>query len=513
MKMKLATVTLSAALALEAVSARAGNVNLLGNLNVNSNLTAQSIGLAGVTQTNWNFLPLQGAKYVIVAEGTNDLQRGSNLLAAYATATTLNPSSSNRVVVLVPPGSYNTGLTMNTSYVDLIGLVPAQMTTKQVFTDSWGNQHTKTVADVHCSVRISGGISQNVDDIRIESVVLTGGYWPYVSGTNTVLRHVEALSMPTDYGFLGQYIDCVGGNNCFGSGTSYQPRTGASGTFIDCVAGDHSFGGDADGGQGDGGGSGGGTASGTFIGCTGGFYSFGVANTISGVFIGCVTGDESFGGEGGNASGTFINCVGGNACFGSSVYPEPTGVASGTFLHCWGGQDSFGGGGGTASGKFTDCTGGWESFGGDGVASGTFLDCWGDWGCFGAWGTASGQFTDCTGSWYSFAGNGGNASGTFLRCSGNWSFGNYGTCSGTFIECSDASNGFGVWGTLATTAKLYHCVAGDSSFGSFAMPSDDFNYNVGGTNTFLMLPNLPTRTNGLASGTVYNSSGALKVMP
>ena len=54
-------------------------------------------------------------------------------------ATTLGPTSSNRVAVIVPPGSYNlgmTGLVMNTSYVDLIGLVPAQMTSKQAFTNS-----------------------------------------------------------------------------------------------------------------------------------------------------------------------------------------------------------------------------------------------------------------------------------------------------------------------------------------------------------------------------------------
>jgi len=72
--------------------------------------------------------------------------------------------------------------------------------------------------------------------------------------------------------------------------------------------------------------------------------------------------------------------------------------------------------------------------------------------------------------------------------------------------------GFG--GTLDTSAKLQHCNAGTGSFGGFGA-SEDFNYNVGGTNTFLMLPQLPTpsSTNGLPSGTVYNSSGTLKIMP
>src|SRR5580704_2196840 len=127
-----------------ATQALAGTLTVSGSLTVTTNLTAQSITLGGVTETNWTgvgSLPLQGYKYVIVAEGTNDLQRGTNLLAAYSTATALGPTPSNRVAVIVPPGNYNLGstnLTMNTSYVDLIGLVPAHMTTKQIITAGTG---------------------------------------------------------------------------------------------------------------------------------------------------------------------------------------------------------------------------------------------------------------------------------------------------------------------------------------------------------------------------------------
>jgi hypothetical protein len=159
----------------------AGTLTVSGSLTVTTNLTAQSITLGGVTETNWAASLSGGYKYVIVAEGTNDVQRGGNLLAAYSTAITLSPASSNRVAVIVPPGSYNlgtTGLTMNTSYVDLIGLVPAQMTSKQVFTNSAGSLSTKTVANVQCPVLIyasasAGTFSQNVDYVRIESVILT----------------------------------------------------------------------------------------------------------------------------------------------------------------------------------------------------------------------------------------------------------------------------------------------------------------------------------------------------
>jgi len=395
------------AASLLATQVLAGNLTVNGNLTVTTNLTAESISLGGVTQTNLNFLPLQGYTYVIVPAGTNDVNRGDNLLAAYGTATTLNPTSSNRVVVLVPPGSYDLGtntVIMNTSYVDLIGLVPAQMTTKTNFTDGSGIHHCETVANVQCPVVIYAGpyvgpVVQSVDNIRIESVILkatgTGAAYAFpvsmfssVSYPNTVLRHVEAQSMTVDVYFEGLYIDCVGGNNCFGSGDSNISDTYASGTFIDCVAGDGSFGGDADDGQGDQGGSGGGEATGTFIGCTAGDYSFGAGNDNDGVFIDCVAGNESFGGEGGSVGGTLIDCVGSADCFG---------------------------------------------------------------------GDSGGQ--------------------------------------------------------LDSSAKLQHCRASAGSFGGFSMASADFNYNVGGTNTFLMLPQLPTSTNGLPSGTVYNSSGSLKVMP
>jgi hypothetical protein len=97
---------------------------------------------------------------------------------------------------------------------------------------------------------------------------------------------------------------------------------------------------------------------------------------------------------------------------------------------------------------------------------------------------------------------------------GDVSFGGgpYSSVSGTFINCVGGTNSFGGGsGTLASSAKLSHCKAGSGSFGSFLMASDDFNYNVGGSNTFLMLPNLPTSTNNLPTGSVWNNNGTLMV--
>ena len=425
----------------------AGTLTINGDLVVTTNLTAESITLGGMTETNWTgvgSVPLQGYKYVVVTEGTNDVQRGNNLQAAYSTATTLGPTSSNRVAVIVTPGAYNLGstsLVMNTSYVDFIGLVPSQMTSRQVFTNSAGGISTKTIANVQCPVLIyssaSGTLVQNVDYIRIESVILTntGSGSAYANppeyNVNTVLRHVSMSSMQPRNSYAGQYIDCVCSTTAFGN-------AGAWGTFIECVGGDNSFAGGDSGGM-----PSGSAANGTFIDCTGGDYSFaGGEGDASGTFRGCVGGFDSFAGTSGSANGTFIDCVGGNNSFAGydGSLSQDNGTASGTFVNCVGGDGSFAGGqntgGNDASGTFTECVGGANSFGGNG-------------------------------------------------------------------------------GTLDTPAKLQHCQGGVGSFGGYNIASQDFNYNVGGTNTFLMLPNLPTSgsTNGLPSGTVYNSSGTLKIMP
>jgi len=343
---------LIAVASLLAAQAWAGNLTVSGDLTTSSNLTAHAITLGGVTETNWNFLPLQGSKYVIVPEGTNDIHRGNNLRAAYSNATTLSPSSSSRVTVIVPPGTYDlgtSGLVMNTGYVDLIGLVPAQMTTKQVFTDSAGTKRTKTVANASCPVIISGTLTQTTDNVRIESVILASSnqgvsYYPTVAGSNTVLRHVSAT---TRHGFeyAGLYIDCICGEYGFGGwgGT-------ASGTFIDCVGGDRAFGA-------------GGSASGTFINCTGGDSSFG-STSASGSFVNCVGGDGSFGSASGSASGSFTDCVGGIGSFAGDPDFAAGGVASGKFVNCVGGDGSFGCAAyDTISGTFIDCTAGDYSFG------------------------------------------------------------------------------------------------------------------------------------------------------
>lgn len=150
---------------------------------------------------------------------------------------------------------------------------------------------------------------------------------------------------------VSKFINCEGGNNCFGHqcilfsflknciaiDNSFAGQSGeAKGTFIDCKAGDESFGGNI------------GNASGTFTNCQGGEASFGGKGVTSGIFTNCQGSHKSFGGNG-TAFGTFTNCQGGDYSFGGD------GTASGTFNSCVGGDESFGGNSGVLTGKLYYC--------------------------------------------------------------------------------------------------------------------------------------------------------------
>jgi len=329
--MKTLISVLVCAASLLAIRTSAGNLTIDGTLTANSNLTVLStITLGDEARSNW---PFNGYKCVVVPEGSNDVHRGNNLRAAYSTAAILSPSSTNRATVILPPGNYNlngTDLSLASNYVDLVGLVPCQMTARKTFTDSTGMEHTKTVANVQCPVRIFGAaVSQSAGDVHIESVIISN-YAPSVASTNTLLRHVATTLMSSDISYLGEYVDCTGGDRSFGYDSGDNGIV-AGGTFIDCVAGSSSFGSrNADGA----------TASGTFIDCTAGNASFGGENSgeASGVFIRCVGGDYCFAGDGGTASGTFIDCTAGTYSFGSDNVLASTA----RLQHCAAGTGSFG---------------------------------------------------------------------------------------------------------------------------------------------------------------------------
>jgi len=64
--MKKLSIIYTVAASILATQVLAGNLTVNGNFTVNSNLTAQSISLGGVTETNWNFLPLVPGRFCTV---------------------------------------------------------------------------------------------------------------------------------------------------------------------------------------------------------------------------------------------------------------------------------------------------------------------------------------------------------------------------------------------------------------------------------------------------------------
>jgi len=67
---------------------------------------------------------LVGTNYVFVSANGTESENGLELIAAYNTAKTMNPSSENRITVLAAPGYYRlpTNLELDTEYIDLVSL-------------------------------------------------------------------------------------------------------------------------------------------------------------------------------------------------------------------------------------------------------------------------------------------------------------------------------------------------------------------------------------------------------
>jgi len=232
--------------------------------------------------------------YVMLEEGNTDTQNATALLAAYAQAKTMSPSSSKIITVIVPPGRYNlqtSALTLDTPFINLVGLT-TDYSSQYIYGTSNGAN--------------TGVLMQTADNVRIENLTIectcsTGpncgsiespsAYYPnsnlpgtVMNNCNLIANDIKAFSMRVFTTYSGKYTNCIAKMCAFG------------GLY--------------------------GTASGTFINCTGGSYSFGGYNgTASGTFNYCKGGDYSFGGDGGNCSaGHFYYCNGnGPNAWASSV--------------------------------------------------------------------------------------------------------------------------------------------------------------------------------------------------
>lgn len=356
---------------------------------------------------------------VIVECGTNDVQNGTALRAAYLEASALTPggnalSRDNRAAVILPRAHYDLGDTsfvLSNDYVDIIAMYPEM---GRVDWDENGLPEvngelgeTPNPPPTYLYGTAGYLVRQSASDIRLHGFGILNKS-DFFSGdvTNGIPFRTDVVSNYQDsvYSMMflhynqqpgivaansmhagnveGTWIDCIGAERFWR--VSWEPQTGAGpqskfkARMIRCIAGEFSFGGDTKSAAIRG------TASfegayledcyATFAGF-GGCWQWSIHADSNTVFKNCKAGDNSFVG-GATNSATMINCEGGNYCGGASPLfngytgNDPTQAYSGVFngyaRGCKFGAGSLGGRGGftgtvgsplttTLSGTVIDC--------------------------------------------------------------------------------------------------------------------------------------------------------------
>lgn len=428
----------------------------------NSNETTQNTTMFD------NLVAYDNYAYKIVRTYDTDTENGQSLKDAYADAVTLTPggnplSISNRVAILVPPGTYalgTTGLTMNTQFVDLIGLGRADETIITSVSNTGTGlgtiiQTTNNIKFRNLTIQNSSAAYSTGTD-QDDSGYAPQGVYPSVEFTDCVFNNPGtggngAPFMRLGHEYSGSFTRCRGvdgagvsvffaiasGNyfDCHYAGPGFGYAGEASGVFTDCSCTD-GFGHEAN-------------ASGSFTRCTAFNSGFGRNANASGNFSYCTALTESFGwGDGVTCSGTFTNCNGTISCFGSSTNTA-------VFRNCYTDDIGFGYDLGVTelAGTYYDCVARVFGFGGGAagaVLSGDFYDCKVDDGVgFGA------AFSELT--------------GLFVNCTANnsgFGVGEQSVLSGEFINCYVTTSGFGGGGSVSTLSGTFtNCTAGDRSFG------------------------------------------------
>jgi hypothetical protein len=223
---------------------------------------------------------------VLVADAANDVDRGTALLAAMVTARALTPggvakSANNRAQVLVPPGRYdlvvgttqggnaNTGLLLDTEFVDLISLT---------------GDPDDVIIISQIAVESRGTVQQTANNVWIRGIKMDLNAVLAGNGETINSAYFPATNLP-----LTKLIDCK--TRLSGSGgRGMRIGINYSGWYENVT---HT-----------------------------GNYGFGNYGAAAGTFINCThVGDNGFG-YNGTATGTFIQCVG----IGSNNWPTtPTG--------------------------------------------------------------------------------------------------------------------------------------------------------------------------------------------
>jgi hypothetical protein len=427
------------------------NVNIAGTVNV-VYTDGTNAYLWDVDTSTYVAIGTRGTNYIIVKGTGTPAENAIELQKAYDYATTVEPneeslSNTNRFTVIIYPGvydfdtAYEAPFNINIDYVDVI-----------------------TISDIkEPNVIIKGRISVSASNVNIKGLLTESVFNVESSFLGTIENCAGGDYSFTqfDYNIVGTILD---GNfiNCRGGDGSFGYNQDVIGVFENCTGSNYSFGAAHYPNSGGG-------ANGTFTNCNANNYSFGVFNMSNGEFTNCVADNYSFG-YCCDASGIFTNCKGGDNCFGAGDATLEISVS--------------------ASGIFTDCVAAGFSFGYIYRANGTFTRCTGTSYCFGSTGTGiattatGGTFTDCTADNYSF-GYQGDADGVFINCTGvSYCFGSSedytspGICSGKFTNCTSTEGySFGYNGDVRAGSVFTNCSSTDYSFGA----SDDLEFQFNGT--------------------------------
>ena len=305
---------------------------------------------------------LEGDSFLYVeANSGSELSNGSVLLSVVQQAINTEPygsplSATNRITVLVPPGTYdlNTSpLTLTTPFVDVVSLTGK----RDVIIKT--SPFTLSAVIVGNNVKVVG--IKTDKKITIES------------NANVEVENCQAGfdSFGAEGGSLfGTFKNCEALGRSFGWGNNSV----ISATFIDCKSGTQSFG------KGENI-----FINGTFTNCTSGSQSFGNGSNVNidaaARFNNCTAGTGSFGyGVAAYVVGTFNNCIAGASSFGAGPNSGTSVTCDGIFNNCTAASSSFGAGGTEAllydNAILTNCTAGNDSFGGaNGNITGVLIGC------------------------------------------------------------------------------------------------------------------------------------------
>ena len=496
--------------------------------------------------------------YIIVKGTGTPAQNGTELEAAYNLAKTLTPAgsslgSTNRVTILVYPGTYRLPdsrgtytLDLNTDYIDIVSITGE---TDVIFDISSGDPSMPPFVASANDFRLSGisTISRpfTITSFSSSYVIRRCKGGDYSFGTIS-----PSLPFGLTFGTAnGTFIECTGGYASFGYVDSGGIMIG--GYFIDCSATTFSFGASA---------SGSAWLTGTWVRCKASSRSFGVTDSGSTTIFGTLTdcyltdGGYGFGSSTGfgsvEASGRLVRCMvpynanGEGNSFGYSASGSV--IIYGAFIECslvhgsgFGACDGYNLG---IFGEFIDCTSGGNSFGFSNNtsfaihATSIFRNCISQIYSFGCANSgndvdikAGSLFEGCKGGDYSFGWSNIATSwnySTSIRCqAGAYSFGtNFSGASilaGTFIDCTAGASSFGssIIGVNSDASGTFtRCLASNNSFGFTGTASGIFtdckaesnSFGYTSTGTFIRCEALEQSFGAnMSAGTYYSCTGSI----